>query len=365
MTSTIPMATTEPETLALDLDLQKLKWGWACRLLPSTESFRVQPLARAEVGDVLVARVESVRHHTRLMTACNGRVRMYRGDLVVGVLGHRYATDAFEGEAEIEDGGVDLLTNAGMFGQVRRRHASVKPPTRLEVVGALACGIGRPVNLIERAFSPRPLHSGARNVIYVLGTGMNAGKTTAATKLVRGLLSEPLKVAALKLTGSVSPNDRNELEATGAAFVRDFSDYGFPSTHLQDIARLRALAETMLADAAETEPDVVVVELADGVLQRETEALIRDPFLQAVSLGALLAAPCALSALKGVEVIRAAGLELVGVTGLISNAPLFIDELEARCEVPVLTSADDGETLGAAVSAALAAQLAAIPVRAA
>ena len=325
-------------------DLKTAKWGWACRSLDRDARYRIRSVHRPRPGDVLVARVATLRNHTRIVTADSTRLRMYEGDLVVGTLGNRYATDAFEAHAIVDNGWVDMLTNAAMLGRVLQRNPAVKAPTQLEVLGQLVDG--EPVNLIDRGFRPRPIGPLARRVVLVVGSGMNAGKTTSATKLVRGLMAEGRRVAALKVTGSVSPNDRNELAATGAAYVRDFSDYGYPSTFLEPICQLKQLFLTMVTDALDSGADTVVVELADGVLQRETAALMADPEVTACCIGAVLAAPCALSALMGVEVIKSSGLRPMAVTGIINNAPLFVREFSRRSTVPVLTSTDNGGALG-------------------
>ena len=337
-------------TSNLPAALAGAKWGWACRSLSTRENYRMASSASARVGDVVVAQVKSVRNHTRIVTSGQARVRLYVGDVVIGVLGNRYATDAFEAYGVIQNGEVDMLTNAGMLGSVLQRNPAVKAPTELRVLGLLANTEGQVINLIDRGFQPRlPTSILPKRVVLVVGTGMNAGKTTSATKLVRGLMAEGHKVAALKATGSVSSNDRGELAATGAHYVRDFSDYGFPSTFLETTERVKQLFMTMVADAWDAGADTVVVELADGVLQRETAALIRDPDVQACCVGAVLAAPCALSALMGVESIRVAGMGVLGVTGIINNAPLFVREFSALSSLPVWTSVDDGTALGQGV----------------
>lgn len=346
-------AQTHHETPLLSVGLSRAKWGWACRDLSTSHPHHVAEINGGEVGDVVVAQVVEIRNHTRLMNAECTRIRLYEGDLVVGVLGHRYATDAFEGYGVIENGSVDLLTNAGMMGKVSRRNTAVKAPTRLKILGGLVDAADHRINLVERCFRPRLPVTAERNVVVVLGTGMNAGKTTSATKLVRGLIGEGQRVAALKVTGSVCPNDRSELEATGASYVRDFSDYGFPSTFLQSLRRLRQLFHTMVQDACNTGAEIVVVELADGILQRETEALLADPSVRERIAGAVLAAPCALSALMGCQMIRDAGIHVIGVTGRITNAPLFVDEFEQRSTIPILTSRDTGAALGRTVVQAM------------
>ncbi|MEM7674611.1 MAG: DUF1611 domain-containing protein, partial [Myxococcota bacterium] len=66
-----------------------------------SEEFSLASADSLEVGDVLLARVAAVRHHSRLMDRHASRVRLYEGDLVVGAVGHRYATDAFDAEASM------------------------------------------------------------------------------------------------------------------------------------------------------------------------------------------------------------------------------------------------------------------------
>mgnify|MGYP006287432007 CR=1 FL=1 len=331
----------KPSRAEPEVPLVGAKWGWACRLLSDPAGFHIgsSPMA---VGDLVAARVRAVRNHTRLVDRSGARTRLYPGDLVVGVLGHRYATDAFHGAARIEEGRAHLMTNAGLIGTVEARHAQVRAPTELEVLGSVVDGSGRAVNSIEASFVPSEPAETRASIVLVLGTGMNAGKTTAAIGVIRGLIQEGLSVAGLKVTGSVSPKDRSEMSSTGAVFVRDFSDYGFPSTYRLPEPRLMRLVQTMLADADLARPDVIVAEVADGVLQRETELLVRC--LRGQALGAVLAAPCALSAMAGAELVEQT-MPVLAVTGLISNAPLFGEELAAWTGRAVVDSLDDGRAL--------------------
>lgn len=339
----------DPRTLSPSFAAEA-KWGWSCRHLRFDTTGAVGPLPTRS-GDVCLARVSRIGSHGRIVDRSGARRRIYPGDLVVGVLGHRYATDAFHGRAEHDDGRAHLMTNAGMMGWVHERHAQTRGPTSLEILGGVLDAKGHPVNLIDLRFRPRREREKEAKVVLMLGTGMNAGKTTSACKLVRGLAGQGLEVAALKITGSVSPGDRSELEDAGASYVSDFSDYGFPSTYLLPEAQLQDLAGTMLADAESRRPDVIVAEVADGVLQRETTLLLRH--LRSRVDGTVLAAACALSAIAGAEVIERLGHRIHAVTGLISNAPLFVSELADHGGRKVVTSADDGEALGEAVARSL------------
>ena len=97
------------------------KWSWSCRGLgPRHLHLPCQDIGDPRVADVALLQVRDVGHHTRIANADGEKVRLYPEDLLVGVFGNRYATNAFEGEV----GGTEdlhLLTDAGMIGTVRSR----------------------------------------------------------------------------------------------------------------------------------------------------------------------------------------------------------------------------------------------------
>jgi hypothetical protein len=240
-----------------------------------------------------------------------------------------------------------------MVGTVRSRHRDVAQPTRVAFVGYLGNTAGERLN--TRALRPLPelVEIPRVPVVLVIGTSMNAGKTTTARKLARSLLRLDRRVAVFKLTGSVSPLDHVEFSSTQPHFVADFSDYGIPSTYMLSAEELRRLFFAMLHDAAAHEPDVVVMEIADGVLQREVRMILADPAIRHQVEGVVLAAPCAASALWGVEQVRALGHEPIIVAGRITNSPLAVREYEAFGDVPVESSRASGAAMAQRVVARL------------
>ncbi len=319
-----------------------IKWSWACRALDEQEEWYVAPRKTPDPqpGDVVLVRVKNIRNHSRIMTMSGERLRLYSNDLMICVLGNRYATDAFEGEVQSLNR-LYLLTGAGMIGTVLSRNAGTKPPTEVEFLGYLMNRQGSRVNLKTLQYRPPLQTSLPANIIFVIGSGMNSGKTTTVSKLIRGLLDKGLKVSGCKLTGSVSHRDLLELKSTGAQDVRDFSDYGFPSTYLCSREELRGLFNAMLSDAAKTNPDVAVVEVADGLLQRETRMILQDARIKTHIKGIVLTAACASSAIYGIEQLKNSGYEVVAVSGIITNSPLYIRELNDHCEIPVASSAEN------------------------
>jgi hypothetical protein len=331
----------------------KLKWSWSCRAVEAHRLCRLLQEDRAapHVGDVALVQVKTIGHHTRITTAGGEKVRLYPEDVLAGVFGNRYATDAFEGEVVNTDD-LHLLTDAGMIGTVRSRHQDTGRPTRLQFLGYLADEAGSRLNLkalrhqeVSRGVAIGAPTNARKRLLLVVGTAMNSGKTTTAARLARALLRQGMRVAACKLTGSVSHRDRGEYCATGVHDARDFSDYGFPSTYLASEEELLGLFEAMLADVAHARPDAVVCEIADGILQRETRLLLGHEAVRRRVSGVVLTAPCAASALFGVASLEKQGHSVVAVSGRITNSPLFMREFSAVSPVRIASSVGDGDEL--------------------
>ena len=322
-----------------------LKWTWACRSLSPSADYRILPDRQLppRPGDCVLVQIDTLGYHQRIMTG-NDRQRLYEGDCLVGVFGNRYATDAYEGEVDGLDD-LHILTGAGMIGTVRSKYQRMKQPTRLTYLGYLTTENGARINLKSSQRPPSDVDRSLDNVVLLVGTSMNSGKTTTAAKLSKALLRGGLRVAACKVTGSVSHRDLHELQATGVHDVRDFSDYGLPSTYQCDEQELLGVFESMLSDAARANPDVVVMEIADGVLQRETQMLLTSDVVRPRVRGVVLAAGCAPSALFGAAQVKTYGHEVAAISGCITNSPLFMREFSQQCDLPIGSSVDRGEHL--------------------
>lgn len=234
-------------------------------------------------------------------------------------------------------GPCDLVAGGGVAGEVLSRHARMKRATRIQPIGLIADSAGRPVNLSGHALPHRPLRERRPQVIAVAGTSMNAGKTTTAAGLIHGLSRADLKVAATKVTGTGSGGDVWSMVDAGAARVIDFTDMGHASTAGLPLDQIERTALSLIAHCAAEEPEVIVVEIADGVLQRETAYLLSSPVFRAAIDGVLFAAGDALGALGGRDWLVAQGHRVAGVSGLVSASPLATREAEAAMGMAVLT----------------------------
>ncbi|MDX8348107.1 hypothetical protein SLH49_08920 [Cognatiyoonia sp. IB215446] len=311
------------------------KWSFVTRRVRrSNIKLLNHDLAAAETGDLVLAEVQEIGSHKRLQLHDGRFSILFPKDRVVLACGDRFAEDQFEGIAVLSADGADLLAGGGVVGHMRTRNGRVGRPTRLSVIGRVADGEGRVINLadvaLDKVQGPRP-----RRVIGVLGTGMNAGKTAAAAGLINGFARSGQMVAAIKATGTGSFGDVHHYEAAGAAKVLDFTDAGLASTYRQPLDCLEIATRTLLTAA--TDCDIAVVELADGVSQVETAQLLRRPGYRALFDAFVLAAPGALAARGALHWLSSeAQIAPIALSGLMTQAPLAVAEAE-QLSLPVFS----------------------------
>jgi hypothetical protein len=310
------------------------KWSFAARRVPAADVARLaSDLDGVEAGDLILAEVTRIGNHKRLQLADGRYSPLWPGDRIVVACGDRYAVDQFDGRARLSPDGADLLAGGGVAGEIVSKNEKVARGTRLAVLGRLLDADGTPLNL-ARYMLPPVTRARPPLVIAMLGTGMNAGKTSAAAGLINGFSRLGRRVAAIKATGTGSFGDVQEYEAAGAVTVLDFTDAGMASTNRQPLERVIAATDLLLSHGADC--DVAVVELADGVSQVETAALLSRPDYVARFDGALLAAPEAMAARGGLAWLADHGIAPLALTGVLTRAPLAAEEIAGATGLPVL-----------------------------
>ncbi|MGE0809589.1 MAG: molybdopterin-guanine dinucleotide biosynthesis protein MobB [Immundisolibacter sp.] len=317
----------------------RAKRSFVCRHVEFDQVVDLSKALWPSTGDVVLAAVNELGHHVRLESPEGRRVQLYVGDEVLVAYGARYAPDQFESVVPSDMGACDLVAAGGIASRVIARHANVKRPTVITPLGILTDAAGCAINL--RRFVDMPLRKPAvaHQVVAVVGTSMNAGKTTAAANLIRGLSQGGLRVGACKLTGTGSGGDLWAMRDAGAVLALDFTDEGFATTAGADLAELEQAARRLLDRVESADLDVVVVEIADGLLQRETAALLNTASFVDRLDAVLLAAADSLGALMGAAWLRERHLPLRAVTGLLTSSPLAAREAQQHLDVDVVHTA--------------------------
>lgn len=311
----------------------------ALRHVPRHKLARLLPIPKVpRVGDIALARLESIGKNTKLELVGGRPCNLHPGDRLAVVFGNRYASMQFEGYARANGEDCDLLSMAGVCGTCTSKHDKVLEPSRLRLLGAIGDAEDRPLRLSDFALPAIPLRTQPR-IVAVCGSSMDAGKTYSATSLILGLRREDKRVAAVKLTGTASGRDSWSMQDAGAHPTLDFIDGGFPSTYLCTLEELLGLHQKLLAHAAAHGASWLVMEIADGLLQQETSALLQCAVFTETIDAWVFACGDSLAAVAGIEMMRGWGLEPVAISGVISMSPLTMREAHEKTGVPCFTAA--------------------------
>jgi hypothetical protein len=238
----------------------------AARLGPRV-SWEPVPRARWRTGDLVAAEVDEPSLQATVEATDGRMVEVRAGDIVVGALGERAAT--LEVVGDWRDVGDDLrlavLTRAGVLGRV----TSSAPGVRhlifpLAYRGHVVAG-GSHLTMAS-ALPPPPRRAPCPPTVLIIGTSMNAGKTTSAKTIIRALRALGLRVAGAKLTGVARYADILAMADAGAEIVMDFVDAGMPSS-IGPPATVAAAVERIAFTVGGAGVDVLVAEAGASPLE--------------------------------------------------------------------------------------------------
>lgn len=338
-------APTPLETTRID----RTKAAFTTRRVPLSEASSLLTDRAPQPGDVVLAQVTSLGQHRHLQLTTGRRAKLYVGDEVIVAYGNRYAPDQFEAWLPETLGACQLVAGGGLAAQVRARHSAMKAATGLDVLGILADREQRPLNLRRWAL-PKLAWEGERPLtLAVMGTSMNAGKTHTVASLAQGYVVAGKRVGVAKVTGTGAGGDFWAVADVGVVQVLDFTDAGHASTYGVSLSELIDILTTLVHQLYHAGAEVVLLEVADGLLQQETAALMASPMFAEALDGLIFAAGDAMGASAGASLLQFYDLPLLGVSGALTQSPLAVQEAAAVTGLPVWTA----QTLGGAEATTL------------
>ncbi|HEC29181.1 MAG TPA: DUF1611 domain-containing protein [Gammaproteobacteria bacterium] len=318
--------------------LARAKAAYTTRHVPISEAgYLISGSVKPVPGDLLLARVDSLGQHTRIELVNGRRAPLFPGDEIILCYGHRYAPDQFEGVVPDSLEPCHMVAAGGIAARVVSKHNSRKDATRIIPIGLLGNARGRPMNLADSALEPISPNGDMPVTIAAVGTSMNAGKTTTAAYLIKGLVNAGLKVGAAKVTGTGSGGDTWLMKDAGAERVLDFTDAGYASTRHVSLRELEGILTTLTAHLQRTGVDTIVLEVADGLFQEETAALLCSPVFSHAINGIIFAATDAMGAATGVSWLFDHDLPVMAVSGILTAAPLIVRETQSATGLPVMS----------------------------
>ncbi len=318
--------------------IRNAKWAYTTRRIDKARAHRlVKGSPPPQRGDLVLAKVTKIRQHKRIELTNGRKARLFVGDHIVLTYGNRYAPDQFEALVPDTLGSCDLVAAGGVASKMTFKHGSMKLPTAIKPLGLVADENGVVINLADHALPPMVPGKRQAPVIAVVGSSMNAGKTTTAANLIKGLVASGLSVSAGKVTGTGAGGDVWFMQDAGARNVLDFVDAGHPSTYLIKPTELKQTFTTLLAHLDQPGTDIIVIEIADGLHQTETAQLVSSDLFDRLVNGVIYAAGDALGAVYGAGLLHQWGVHVLAISGVVARSPLAMREIQDGIDLPTMS----------------------------
>jgi len=325
------------------------KIGSATSPLRLSRSLRITPKNGApRAGDVVVVRVLTDNATYNMIELPTGRLaKVNPGDVVVGVLGRRRALKGFVGDVPetIKAGDtLHLLSLGGVIGKCSGHHSSLNDAIQVEVLGLATNGGNTSINIADVALPLRERLGATAPIVVIAGACMNSGKTYAATELIQLGTRAGWRVAAAKLSGVACLRDTLNMSDHGAIATASFLDCGLPST--VDMADLAPVAKAIIARLNQSKPDLIVVELGDGILGGySVESVFEDEEIRAAMTALIFCASDYVGAWGGIELFRRRGIDVDLVAGSVTDSKMGEDYIEREFKVPAANVRRNGTKL--------------------
>jgi len=329
----------------MTLILDKIASSTARLALP--REVEISPHIEAREGNVLAVRALMEKSVYDRLELTSGRMaKINRGDVIAGTLGFRRALKGFVGvvpETLHVGDTIHVLNLGGVLGLCVGKNPDLGPPLEVEVLGAILLE-GEPANISRNSLPPREGLADCPPLVVVAGTCMSSGKTAAASEIVKRFANAGHKVAAAKLSGVACLKDTLDMEDHGAFATLSFLDCGLPSTaHVPDLA---PYARSILSELASRKPDVIVVELGDGILgDYRVGTFFDDPDLSRATKALVLCANDLVAAWGAKKLMEEWKIPITVVSGPVTDNQTGTEYISQELKLPAANAKTDGRTL--------------------
>ncbi|MBI3951760.1 MAG: hypothetical protein HY314_15030, partial [Acidobacteria bacterium] len=335
----VEISATQPQLIRVD------KIASATVNLQLDEELYIAPPGEPGIGDVVVVQTLTDSATYNQLELTSGRLaRINPHDIIVGVLGRRRALKGFVGEvpSELQPGDrLHILNLGGVIGRCTGHHHALGKPIEAELLGAVV-GNNEVLNIAQKAIRPvNGLHESAPLVV-IAGTCMSSGKTQAAAELIKHFTRQGYRVAAGKLSGIACLRDTLNMQDHGAVKTLSFLDCGYPST--VGVDDLAPLARSIAANLNEVEPDVIVLELGDGLLGGyQVETVFDDADFMKFCAALVFCASDFVGAWGGLQLLQRKGIRIDVISGSTTDSQMGIEYIEREFGVRAANALNGGE----------------------
>lgn len=309
----------------------------------------------AREGMVLAVRIHGNKTVYNEVEDVHGRmIRLNDGDVLAAVLGSRRALRGYAGvvpESVKVGDRLDVLNLGGVIGKCTSVNLELGKPLQAEVLGQilhfphLGERVGVPANIKDGAIPWAKTLEKSAPIVYVAGTCMNAGKTFACGEIIRALARRGYRVCGGKLTGVSLLRDTLSMVDRGAIKSLSFNDAGVVST---TGAVSVPVAKGIINALNKEEPDVLVIELGDGILgEYGVQEILQDDQLMGAASAVVMAANDPVSAWGSVELMRGRFKRDVHViTGPATDNAVGCEFIEKSIGVSAINARIEHDKLG-------------------
>ncbi len=331
--------------------------------VPLRREARISPDIIAREGSIIAGRIRGSKNVYNQLEDVHGRmVPLHDGDAIAGVLGQRNALHGYSGyvpeKVQVGDR-LHVLNLGGVVGICTSENPDLGKPFELEVLGSVLVfpefedreGIPAHIGMNALAAQSPPLPDVP--VVFIAGTCMNSGKTSAASALIRQLARKDFRVGGCKLTGVSLRRDTLQMRDHGAAWAVSFNDAGIVSTTPETSVHA---AHTLLAHLGQLGADVIVAELGDGILGEYGVAqILADAECRRVASVVVLCANDPVGAWGAREVLRDRfGLRIDVVSGPTTDNAVGTRYIERQLALRAINARTSGAELGEFIAQRLA-----------
>lgn len=314
-------------------------------------------------GGVVAVKVLNSRNSYNQIELPSGRFSTVKpGDILAVALGHRKALFGYSGylPKSVKSGDkLNLLNLGGVLGVCDSINPDLGEPFVCEVLGQILTfpflgeRIGVPAHIKQNAIpiSDR-LETKGIPIVAVVGTTMNAGKTAATCALVQSFTHKGLRVAAAKTTGVSLRRDILAMEDAGAKQISIFTDLGIVTT-TPDVTP--NATRTIISQLAAHNPDIILLELGDGLLGLYgVDTILDDLEIRKNISAVMLAASDPVAAWGGVKLLKERhSLPTTVVTGPATDNSAGTRIIEKQAGVPGINARSNANELSECVLKAL------------
>ncbi|EKE15154.1 MAG: hypothetical protein ACD_12C00126G0002 [uncultured bacterium] len=315
------------------------KIGTVLKNINLNQQVYISKKIHAVEGQAVVVKVlEEQTKYGKLELTTGLMSKIKKGELIVGVLGERKALAGIVGIVPKKiktDDVLNVLNIGGVIGKATSWNKDfVNLPIPVKVLGEVIIN-NKSLNIHDSIQKLDSVLFKTVPLIVVMGTAMNVGKTTATVKLIQSIKNKTkLNLVAAKLSGIAAQKDILAMKKAGADQVLSFLDVGISST-INNHGLVVPAAKTIINKLSQEKPDLIVVELGDGIIGwYGVDKLLNDKeFAKAINFN-IMCAHDLVGAKGSYDMLESLNLKIDFFAGPVTNNTAGTDYIENILKIP-------------------------------